>query len=38
MNQKEHHKKKKFIDEYKELLESFEINYDERFIFKSVSD
>ena len=38
MNQKEHHKKKKFIDEYKELLESFEINYDERFIFKSVLD
>jgi REP element-mobilizing transposase RayT len=38
MNQKEHHKKKKFIDEYKELLESFEIKYDERFIFKSVLD
>ncbi|MFH0865969.1 MAG: IS200/IS605 family transposase [Bacteroidota bacterium] len=38
MSQKEHHKKKKFIDEYKDLLESFEIDYDERYVFKSVLD
>jgi len=35
-NQKEHHKKKTFLEEYKELLEAFEIEYDERYIFKSV--
>jgi putative transposase len=37
-NQKEHHKKKKFLDEYKDLLESFGIEYDDRFVFKSVLD
>lgn len=34
--QEEHHRKKTFIDEYKEFLEKFEIEYDERYIFKSV--
>ena len=29
-------KKKTFIEEYKELLEKFEIIYDERYIFKEV--
>jgi len=38
INQKEHHKKKKFIEEYKELLEDFGIQYDERYVFKSVQD
>jgi REP-associated tyrosine transposase len=33
-NQEEHHRKKTFLEEYKELLEEFEIEYDERYIFK----
>jgi putative transposase len=36
MNQKEHHKKKTFIEEYIEFLEKFEVPYDERYIFKPV--
>jgi len=32
-NQEEHHKKMSFLDEYKKLLESFGIDYDERYIF-----
>ena len=36
MNQKEHHKKRTFIDEYKELLDKFEIEYDEKYVFKAV--
>jgi hypothetical protein len=35
-DQKLHHKKIKFIDEYKELLKKFEIDFDERYIFKEV--
>ena len=35
-NQKVHHRKKKFLEEYVELLESFGIEYDKRFIFKDV--
>jgi len=31
-----HHKNKSFITEYLEFLEKFEIDYDERFIFKPV--
>ncbi len=34
MNQQEHQKKVTFIDEYKDMLEKFEIDYDERYIFK----
>ena len=33
-NQKEHHKKLKFLDEYKKFLEEFEIDFDERYIFQ----
>lgn len=33
LNQKEHHQKKSFITEYKELLEEFGIAYDEKYIF-----
>ena len=33
-NQKEHHKKISFKEEYKKLLESFGIDYDERYIFE----
>ena len=32
-NQKVHHLKKSFLEEYKSFLEKFEIDYDERFIF-----
>lgn len=35
-NQKEHHKKKTFREEYIKLLEKFDIDYDERYIFKPV--
>ncbi|MBX2965490.1 MAG: IS200/IS605 family transposase [Cyclobacteriaceae bacterium] len=31
-NQKEHHKKKSFIDEYKSLLTKHEIEFDERYL------
>ncbi len=34
MNQKEHHKKKTFRQEYIELLDTFRVDYDERYIFK----
>lgn len=36
MNQKEHHKKQTFREEYIALLEKFDIDYDERYIFKQV--
>ena len=32
-NQEEHHRKKTFLEEYKQLLNQFEITYDEKFIF-----
>ena len=35
-NQKEHHKTKTFIEEYKDFLEAFEVNFEDRYIFKSV--
>jgi len=35
-NQKEHHRKKTFREEYIELLEKFNVDYDERYIFKEV--
>lgn len=35
-NQQEHHRKKTFLEEYRELLHDFEIEYDERYIFKTV--
>ena len=33
LNQEEHHKKKTFKAEYLELLEKFEIEYDEKYLF-----
>ena len=33
-NQEAHHKKEIFMDEYKKLLKAFEVEYDERYIFK----
>jgi putative transposase len=35
-NQKEHHKKQKFIPEYLDLLKTHDIDYNEQFIFKSI--
>ena len=32
-NQEEHHEKKKFLEEYVELLNAFDIEYDEKYIF-----
>ena len=33
-NQEVHHRKITFLEEYKSFLEKFEIEYDERYIFK----
>jgi putative transposase len=33
-NQQEHHRKITFLDEYRNLLKKFEVEYDERYIFK----
>ncbi len=33
-NQKEHHRKRTFLEEYKLFLEKFEVDYDERYIFQ----
>ena len=34
-NQEVHHRKITFLDEYKKFLEKFEVDYDERYIFKT---
>jgi REP element-mobilizing transposase RayT len=34
--QEEHHKKKTFSEEYKNILTSFDLKYDEEFIFKPI--
>ena len=34
--QEKHHKKRTFIEEYLEFLKLFEIEYDERYVFKSI--
>lgn len=33
-NQQKHHAKKSFLDEYTALLDKFEVEYDQRYIFK----
>ena len=33
-NQEEHHRKKTFLDEYKSFLKLFEVDFDEKYIFK----
>ena len=35
-NQEEHHKKRKFTEEYLDLLKKFEVDYNEAYIFKPV--
>ena len=37
-SQEEHHKKRTFIIEYKKILKNFNIEYDERYIFKPVDE
>jgi REP element-mobilizing transposase RayT len=37
-NQQKHHTKKTFREEYVELLEKFEVEYDPRYIFKTARD
>lgn len=37
-NQKEHHLKKTFLEEYVKILRDFDIVYDERYIFKPITD
>lgn len=34
--QEEHHKHKAFLDEYRDLLKEFQIEYDEQYIFKQL--
>ena len=38
LNQKEHHQKRTFIDEYKKILEDLELEYDKRYIFTPIED
>jgi len=33
INQEEHHKKKDFLTEYKEILKEFEIEFEEKYLF-----
>jgi len=37
-NQKQHHQKKTFKEEYVELLKAYSIDYNEQYIFKDLSD
>lgn len=37
-NQEEHHRLRPFSDEYIELLKKFEIDYDDKFIFKTIEN
>ena len=36
-NQKEHHKKISFVEEYQKFLQLFDVDFDERYIFKQPS-
>jgi len=35
LNQQEHHKKTTFLEEYQQILKSFDVDFDERYVFKS---
>ena len=35
-NQELHHRKKTFLDEYLDFLQKFEVDYDEKYIFKEL--
>ena len=34
LNQEKHHQKKTFLEEYREFLDNFEIEFDDRYLFK----
>ncbi len=36
--QEKHHKKKTFLEEYKQILNDFDLEYDERYIFTPITD
>ena len=36
-NQKIHHRKERFLDEYRRFLKEFEVEYDERYIFRELT-
>jgi putative transposase len=36
INQENHHRKKTFLEEYEELLNKFQVPYDQRYLFKPV--
>src|SRR5260221_1520355 len=38
LNQKEHHRKRKFRDEYIEMLKDYNVDYDEKYIFHELLD
>ena len=38
INQKQHHQKQTFREEYLEILKDYDINYDERYIFQELTD
>ncbi len=35
-NQEEHHRNKTFIEEYHEFLKKFEVDFDNKYIFKPI--
>jgi REP element-mobilizing transposase RayT len=37
-NQQKHHARKSFREEYKQLLEKFEVDYDPRYVFKAIDE
>jgi putative transposase len=37
-NQEPHHRKKTFIEEYTKIFQDFEIDFDEKYIFKPIVD
>jgi hypothetical protein len=36
-NQQEHHKKVTFMDEYRKMLQDFEVEYDDKYIFSPLA-
>ena len=36
--QEKHHKRKTFLEEYKKILNNFDLEYDERYIFTPITD
>jgi putative transposase len=36
LNQEVHHRKKNFLEEYREMLDKFEVEFDEKYIFKEL--